>query len=99
MARYDFIAVYMLANRKTGTLYVGSTSDLVQRMEQHRLGKGSEFAAAHGCDRLVWYQRYEAMEPALAHERRLKGWLRDWTIRLIEESNPDWKDLSLEPLF
>ena len=99
MARYEFIAAYLLTNRKNGTLYAGSTSDLVQRMEQHKLGQGSKFAAAHGCDRLVWYQRYETMEPALAQERRLKGWLRTWKIALIEKHNPDWRDLSLEPLF
>jgi putative endonuclease len=94
MARFDFIACYILANRKQGTLYTGVTSDLLSRMEQHKLGKGSAFAAQHQCNLLVWYERFETMPPALARERTIKGWSRQWKINLIEEHNRFWTDLS-----
>lgn len=94
MAKYDFIACYILANRKNGTLYTGVTSDLFQRMEQHKLGKGSVFAAKYGCDRLVWYARFPEMAPALQRERTIKGWPWQWKINLIEEHNRFWDDLS-----
>ena len=86
----------MLANRKQGTLYTGVTSDLIQRMEQHKLGKGSVFAARYGCDRLVWYTRFSEMEPALQRERAIKTWPRQWKINLIEEHNRHWDDLSTQ---
>lgn len=94
MARFDFIAVYLLANRKNGTLYVGSTADLVARMEQHKSGCGSAFTAKYDCTRLVWFDRFDEMAPALARERRIKSWPRRWKIELIEKGNPDWDDLS-----
>ena len=72
MAKYDFIACYLLANRQNGTLYTGVTSDLFQRMEQHKLGKGSVFAAKYGCDRLVWYARFPEMAPALQRPTRAR---------------------------
>lgn len=94
MARFDFIAVYILANRKNGALYVGSTSDLFTRLDQHKQGKGSLFAAKYGIDRLVWYERFSEMEPALRAERRIKEWKRQWKIDLIEKANPHWDDLA-----
>lgn len=94
LARYDFIACYMLANREYWTLYIGVTSNLFQRMEQHKLGKGSKFAARYGCDKLVWYARFSEMEPALQREKTLKGWPRQWKINLIEEHNRFWDDLT-----
>ena len=94
MSRYSFIACYILANRKQGTLYTGVTSNLVQRMEQHKLGKGSRFASKYGCDRLVWYCRYDEMAPALQREKAIKSWPRRWKINLIEEHNRFWDDLS-----
>jgi putative endonuclease len=95
MARYDFIAVYLLASRKNGTLYVGSTSDLITRMGQHKSGQGSVFTRKYGVDRLVWFERFAEMEPALRTERRMKEWKRRWKIELIEKSNPDWDDLTM----
>ncbi len=94
MARYDSIATYILANRKNGTLYTGVTSDLFQRIEQHKLGKGSRFAAKYGCNRLVWYAQFHEMAPALQRESTIKGWPRRWKINLREEFNPHWDDLS-----
>ena len=95
MARFDYIAVYILANRKNGTLYVGVTSDLITRMEQHRSGYGSVFTAKYKTWRLVHDEPYETMEPALAREKRLKFWKRQWKIDLIESANPHWDDLAL----
>lgn len=94
MARYDFIAVYILANRKQGALYTGVTSDLPKRMELHKLGRGSAFAARYGCTQLIWFERYTEMHPAIRHEKRIKQWRRQWKIDLIERSNPDWDDQS-----
>ena len=98
MARYDFIAVYILTNRKNGALYTGVTSDLPNRMELHKLGRGSEFAAKYECRKLVWFQRYTEMHPAIRHEKRIKRWNRQWKIDLFEASNPDWRDLSVDIL-
>jgi len=93
MPRFDFIATYMLANRKNGAIYTGSTAALVERMALHARGLGSKFASKYGCTRLVWYERFDRMAPALARETRLKSWPRRWKIELIEATNPDWKDL------
>ena len=98
MARYDFIAVYILANRKHGAIYTGVSSDLPKRVELHRLGKGSKFTAEHKIHTLVWFQRYTEMHPAIRHEKRIKRWNRQWKIDLIEESNPDWFDVSMDAL-
>ncbi len=84
----------MMANRKQGTLYVGSTADLIARVGEHKSGQGSVFTRKYGCTRLVWFERFPEMEPALRRERRLKEWQRRWKIDLIESVNPDWDDLS-----
>ncbi|MEM7661278.1 MAG: GIY-YIG nuclease family protein [Pseudomonadota bacterium] len=98
MARYDFIAVYLLANRKHGALYCGVTSDLPNRLALHRLGKGSAFTAKYGCNRLVWFERYVDMPSAIRHEKRIKRWPRSWKIDLFATSNPDWRDVSMDVL-
>lgn len=95
MARFDFIAAYMLANRKNGTLYAGSTADLAARMDAHKSGTGSWFAAKYGCTRLVWFERFDEMSNAIACEKRLKRWPRKWKIDLIKSVNPDWNDLPI----
>lgn len=94
MARFDFIAVYIMANKKNGTLYTGSTADLVARIAQHKSGIGSLFTAKCGCELLVCYEKFDEMAPAIARERRLKSWPRRWKIDLIEAMNPNWDDLS-----
>lgn len=86
--------VYILASRKHGTLYVGVTNDLRARLELHRSGKGSEFVRKYGVTRLVYIEEYSSPEEAIRREKQLKNWHRDWKIRLIEENNPDWSDLS-----
>ena len=90
------IAVYMMANRKNGTLYVGVTSHLVQRTWQHREGTAAGFTKKHGCKTLVWYEVHEWIEAAIAREKSLKSYRRQNKINLIEKVNPDWKDLWFE---
>ncbi len=85
--------VYIMTNRYRGTLYVGSTTDLAQRMYEHREGRGSEFCVEHGLTRLVWAERAESIVDAKHHERRLKRWRREWKFVLIEKANRDWDDL------
>jgi len=86
--------VYMLASRRHGTLYIGVTNDLRNRLEQHRLGFGSEFVKKYRVHRLVYVELYENAEDAISREKQLKKWNRDWKIRLIEEDNREWDDLS-----
>ena len=85
--------VYVLASRRTGTLYIGVTNDLRRRLDEHRSGKGSEFVARYGVTRLVYFETCERVDEAISREKQLKGWNRAWKIRLIERSNPDWLDV------
>ena len=85
--------LYVMTNMKRGTLYVGVTADLPQRVSQHRSGTGSLFCARYGLSRLVHCEHYPRIEEAIAREKAMKAWKRAWKIRLIEEANPDWHDL------
>lgn len=85
--------VYIMANRYRGTMYVGVTANLPQRVFQHREGTGSTFCTRHGLNRLVWAERGDTIDACIAHEKRLKRWARDWKFALIEQANPDWSDL------
>jgi len=91
--RNAFIAVYMMSNRKHGTLYVGVTSNLVQRASQHRMGEIEGFTKKYGLKRLVWYESHDGMLAAIGREKSLKKYRRDWKINLIERENPHWNDL------
>jgi putative endonuclease len=86
--------VYILASKKHGTLYIGVTNDLRARLELHRSGRGSEFVKKFGVTRLVYMEEYPSPLEAIRREKQLKNWRRDWKIRLIEENNPDWRDLA-----
>lgn len=86
-------AVYLLSSRPNGTLYVGVTSNLVQRVWQHREGLIEGFSRRYNVKTLVWYEQHETMPSAIAREKAIKKWNRDWKLRLIEESNPQWRDL------
>ena len=86
-------AVYIMANRKHGTIYVGVTSNLVQRIWQHREGVGGGFTARYGCKRLVWFELHGTIENAILREKQLKAGSRAKKIALIEDNNPDWYDL------
>lgn len=94
MARFDFIAAYMMANRKNGAIYIGSASDLPRRVGDHKQGAGADFTTRYGCTKLVWFESFDSMAAAAQMERRLKRWKRQWKIDLIETHNKDWLDLS-----
>ena len=86
--------VYILASGKNGTLYVGVSSALIERIHKHREKiDPSSFTARYDVTRLVHYERYDDAENAIRRERRLKKWKREWKINLIEETNAEWKDL------
>jgi putative endonuclease len=86
-------AIYIMANRRNGTLYIGVTSNLPQRAYQHREGLTPGFTKRYGCKSLVYYEQYEDMESAIAREKHLKAGSRERKIDLIEKLNPDWRDL------
>ena len=85
--------VYIMSNRYRGTMYVGVTANLPARVSQHRSGSGSDFCARYGLRQLVWADRCDTVEAAIAHEKRLKRWRRHWKFELIEKINPQWDDL------
>ncbi|HEY1288448.1 MAG TPA: GIY-YIG nuclease family protein [Burkholderiales bacterium] len=87
-------AVYILASKRNGTLYVGVTSNLAGRVEAHRADAVEGFTKEYGVHMLVYFELHAEMYEAIQREKRLKKWNRAWKIRLIEESNPDWADLS-----
>ena len=91
-------AVYLLASQRNGTLYVGVTSNLIQRIWQHREGVVEGFTQRYAVKTLVWYEQHETMESAIAREKAIKKWNRAWKLALIEQHNPDWHDLWLEIL-
>ena len=86
-------AVYMLASKRNGTLYIGVTSDLVKRVWEHKNHMVGGFTKRYGVRQLVWYELHENMESAIEREKRLKEWKRAWKLELIESVNPDWQDL------
>ena len=85
--------VYLLASRRYGTLYLGVTNDLGRRMCEHKRKVYKGFSAKYGVDKLVWYEVHERIDEAIAREKSMKKWRRDWKISLLEERNPDWRDL------
>ena len=86
--------VYILASGFNGRLYVGVTSDLPARIVQHRNERPGSFTARHAIKRLVWLEPAETMDAAIAAEKRIKRWPRDWKKNLIERDNPHWHDLA-----
>jgi putative endonuclease len=85
--------VYILASRKHGTLYIGVTSNLLGRTYQHKTGAAKGFTSRYHIHLLVWFECYEDPLTAIAREKELKKWRRDWKINLIERTNPEWVDL------
>jgi putative endonuclease len=86
-------AVYILASKTNGTLYIGVTSDLVKRVWEHKNSMAQGFTSRYNIHRLVWYELHETMESAIEREKRLKKWKRAWKLRLIENMNPNWHEL------
>ena len=85
--------VYIMANKRNGTFYVGVTSDLPGRAWQHREGVVDGFTKQYGCKLLVWFERYDSMERAIMREKQIKAGNRKAKLALIEGQNPTWRDL------
>jgi len=85
--------VYILASKRNGTLYVGVTSNLIQRIWQHKNNSVEGFTASYEVNQLVHFEQYDDINYALAREKQLKNWTRKWKLALIEKENPDWMDL------
>ena len=93
MARDHTYFLYILANRKNGTLYVGVTNNLLRRVQEHREGLVPGFTKKYVVKLLVYYEVFGDITEAIAREKRFKRWLRRWKIVLIEQQNPNWQDL------
>ncbi|MGB0921471.1 MAG: GIY-YIG nuclease family protein [Alphaproteobacteria bacterium] len=85
--------VYIITNKRNGTLYAGVTSNLPRRIAQHKAGTFEGFSKKHGLDLLVWYEAHADMENAILREKKIKKYRRAWKLELIEALNPDWEDL------
>ena len=85
--------VYILASKRNGTLYTGVTSNLLQRVWQHKNDFVDGFTKRYGVHTLVWYESHETMEGAIMREKAIKEWNRAWKLKEIEEVNPSWRDL------
>ena len=85
--------VYILCRRRNGTLYIGMTSDLIKRVYEHKNRMVEGFTKEHGVHRLVWYETHKTPDAAILREKQIKRWERKWKLRIIEENNPEWKDL------
>jgi putative endonuclease len=85
--------VYIITNNPYGTLYTGVTSNLIQRIHQHREGVVEGFSKRHDLNRLVWYEVHEDVHAAITSEKRIKKYRRDWKVNLIQQMNPQWIDL------
>ncbi len=86
-------AVYILASRRNGTLYVGVTSDLVKRVYEHKQNLADGFTKKYCVHQLVYFELAEDMQSAIAREKQIKKWKRAWKVALIERTNPEWRDL------
>ena len=88
--------VYIFASQKNGTLYIGVTSNLIQRVHQHKHNVFKGFSEKYNVYRLVYYELHGTMYAALTREKQIKKWKRQWKIELIEQGNKDWRDLHCE---
>ncbi|KGB53890.1 Excinuclease ABC, C subunit-like protein [Sphingopyxis sp. LC81] len=86
--------IYIMTNKPGGVLYIGVTADLPARIYQHKTGQGSAFCRKYGLTRLVLVEEFSTIGEAIAREKAMKAWKRQWKIELIEASNPDWDDLA-----
>ena len=88
--------VYIMASKRNGTLYTGVTSNLVQRVWQHKNNLVEGFTERYGIHTLVWYEVHETMISAITREKKIKNWKRIWKLALIEKTNPEWRDLYID---
>lgn len=85
--------IYILANRRNGTLYVGVTNNLWRRVSQHKSRLVPGFTSRYGVDKLVYYEVFESIGWAIVREKNIKNWKREWKVAIIEQDNPKWRDL------
>ncbi len=85
--------VYILASKPRGTLYVGVTNNLTRRVFEHKNKLIEGFTERYDVNLLVWYESSESIESAIAYEKKLKRWRREWKIEMVEKQNPEWVDL------
>jgi putative endonuclease len=85
--------VYIITNKPFGTLYIGVTSNLIQRITQHHQKLVDGFSKANNLDKLVYYENHDSIEAAILREKAMKEWKRNWKIRAIMDENPEWHDL------
>ena len=85
--------VYILASRKDGAIHIGVTNDIVRRVYEHRIKAVPGFTSKYNITQLIWFEIYDDTTNAITREKELKKWKRAWKVRLIEEKNPEWKDL------
>jgi len=88
--------VYILTNKKNGTLYIGMSNDLERRIFEHKKKLIAGFTKKYGLNKLVYFEQYQYVNDAILREKRLKKWKRQWKINLIEEENPNWNDLAID---
>lgn len=93
MRREYLFHVYILANKRNGTIYTGITSSLKDRVYKHKQGTYDGFTKKYKINKLVYYEIYNDVRDAIAREKQLKNWKRQWKIELIEKYNPTWRDL------
>jgi len=86
--------IYILTNKKNGTLYIGVTNNLTRRIYEHRNGTIKGFTKKYNLNKLVYFEQLNDISFAILREKRLKKWNREWKVQLIEKINPEWKDLS-----
>ena len=85
--------VYILASKRNGTLYIGVTNNLLKRVDEHKSNLIDGFTKKYNVHNLVYYEQYNDISCAIAREKQMKKWKRQWKINLIEKFNPDWIDL------
>ena len=85
--------MYLLASKRNGTLYIGVITNLIKRVWQHKNNVVEGFTKRYGVHLLVWFEEHESMASALSREKMMKEWKRQWKLKLIETTNPDWIDL------
>jgi len=92
--RYGY--TYLLCNRKNGTIYLGATNNLRERLIEHKEHRNKGFTADYDVTRLVWFERFDRVTDAIQREKTMKGWSRQWKINTIEKNNPNWEEILLE---
>ena len=85
--------VYILSNKKHGTIYIGVTNNLVRRIHEHKEKIIKSFSQKYDLTKLVYYEVFDSIVDAIAREKNLKNWKREWKVELIEKINPEWEDL------